>query len=345
VFNQLLLAKAMCNLIPFVIPAAWDSKKIYNTNNWIYQLTQADIQEINQAFKAVIKNKIPLDALSKNDFPLPHFSKVLNKITEALENEYGIFLVRGFPVHSYSNEEIKLIFAGIGLHMGVLMKQSKSGDFVCDVTDKGEKWGTLAGRGASTSDPLPFHTDRCDIVALLCLNKPKFGGESRVVSSVTIHNQILAQRPDLLEILYQPFYHRRALWENEENSICYTLPIFTAFNKHFACRFLRLYINLAQDIATVPPLNKLQITALNLFEEIANNKDFYIEEVLEQGDIQFLNNYVTLHARCPYRDGDKISEKRHLLRLWLSVPNSRPLSPEFKPLFKNTAAGSIRGGA
>lgn len=335
----------MSSIKPFSIAAAWDRKQLQNDESWIYKLTRSDKAEIDEALKSTIHNKISSYPFSKEVFPLPNFSKVLNQILNILEHGYGLFLIRGLPVQQYTLDEIRIIYAGISAYMGTMMSQNKNGELISDVIDKGEKWGTLMGRGSTTSDPMPFHSDRCDVVTLICINKPKSGGESRVVSSVTIHNKILAQRPDLLETLYKPFYHRRALWENDNGALFYSLPIFTAFDGHFACRFLRLYIDLAQELTNVPKLTKLQVEALTLFEELANDKDLFIQTDFEHGDIQFLNNHVTLHARCPFEDGNTLAQKRHLLRLWLSVPNSRPLAPEFNALFKNTAAGSIRGGA
>jgi TfdA family taurine catabolism dioxygenase TauD len=43
------------------------------------------------------------------------------------------------------------------------------------------------------------------------------------------------------------------------------------------------------------------------------------------GDIQFLNNFVMLHTRREYEDWPEPARKRHLLRLWLSDPASRPI--------------------
>jgi hypothetical protein len=50
---------------------------------------------------------------------------------------------------------------------------------------------------------------------------------------------------------------------------------------------------------------------------------------LEPGDLQLLNSYVTLHDRTAYDDYDEPERKRHMLRLWLDVPNRRPLAPDF----------------
>ena len=47
---------------------------------------------------------------------------------------------------------------------------------------------------ARSSGPLRFHTDRCDVVALLCVRKARAGGISKVVSSLAVRNAILARR-------------------------------------------------------------------------------------------------------------------------------------------------------
>lgn len=44
--------------------------------------------------------------------------------------------------------------------------------------------------------------------------------------------------------------------------------------------------------------------------------------ILEVGDIQFLSNSQVLHARTEYTDYPPPAPRRHLLRLWLSTPES-----------------------
>jgi hypothetical protein len=44
--------------------------------------------------------------------------------------------------------------------------------------------------------------------------------------------------------------------------------------------------------------------------------------------MQFLNNYVVLHSRTAFEDFPEPERKRHLLRLWLTAPNGRKLSPQ-----------------
>ena len=325
----------MQTITSLAIPSAWNSKTLYRDKSWIYILTQNDIDEIHTALKIVVKRDLKPSEISQKTFPLPNFSETLKKVFEALEHNYGIFLIRGLPVQQYTVEENKLLWIGIGSYIGKLIKQNKPEELVYDVTDKGEYWRVVSAEGSTTGSPfLPFHTDQCDVAALLCLNKSKSGGESRVVSAVAIHNEIFTRRPDLLEILYKNFYYRRALWDGFSPGF-FKLPIFEVYNGNFACYFARSYIDAGQTLKRVPKLSQLQSEALDLFEEIANDSNFYIETDFECGDMQFINNYITLHARGAYEDGSTPMTKRHLLRLWLSVENRRPVSRGFKSLMNN----------
>ena len=58
----------------------------------------------------------------------------------------------------------------------------------------------------------------------------------------------------------------------------------------------------------------------------------------------FLNNHVINHARTPYEDDPALGRDRLLFRLWLSVPNSRPLPEGFEVLWVTIEAGARRGG-
>lgn len=52
-----------------------------------------------------------------------------------------------------------------------------------------------------------FHTDDCDIVGLLCIEKAPEGGESDVASSHHVYNALASERPDVLETLTQPIWY------------------------------------------------------------------------------------------------------------------------------------------
>ncbi len=65
---------------------------------------------------------------------------------------------------------------------------------------------------------------------------------------------------------------------------------------------------------------------------------------LERGDLQLLNNFVIWHSRTSFEDFEEPDQKRHLMRLWMSTPNSPELPPPFEEFFGDTRPGAVRGG-
>jgi len=64
---------------------------------------------------------------------------------------------------------------------------------------------------------------------------------------------------------------------------------------------------------------------------------------LQAGDIQFVYNHTNLHDRTAFRDNPNLGERRHLLRLWLALPNDRELPPVFRERYGEIEIGN-RGG-
>jgi hypothetical protein len=65
---------------------------------------------------------------------------------------------------------------------------------------------------------------------------------------------------------------------------------------------------------------------------------------LDRGDMQLLNNYTVIHSRTNFEDYDEPERRRHLLRLWLSLPQGQRLPLNWKEYFGDVEAGSVRGG-
>lgn len=58
----------------------------------------------------------------------------------------------------------------------------------------------------------------------------------------------------------------------------------------------------------------------------------------------FMNSFVTLHSRRSFRNHADPLLHRNLLRLWLSVPESRELPETYRSSYGAVAAGALRGG-
>ena len=324
--------------------SAWLGSDIQNSGRWMYHLSSNDTSEINAALLKSKAGKISLAEMTRSDFPLPVFSKMLDKMLEELETGLGLYLFRGFPANSYSTDDLRRIFWGIGLYCGTAVSQSKLGDVLGDVRDIGTPHYGPNFRGYTSNGELTYHCDAADVTGLFCVHPAKKGGFSSIVSQSSIHNQILIERRDLIKVLYQPYNWGRQGNELPGQNPYYTQPIFSVCDEKFAGRYTRTHIRTAEMGKITPPLTDLQNEALAKIDEVCERSEFQLTMKFEPGDLQFLNNHVTLHTRTAFEDYKDPDRKRHLLRLWVSPLNSRALASGFEPFYRDIRPGTVRGG-
>lgn len=178
-------------------------------------------------------------------------------------------------------------------------------------------------------DKLPFHSDSSDVVSLMCLRPSKIGGASCLISGAEIYNEILKRRPDLVHLLFEPFYWDWRRQDLDSPANTYTSPIITMQDGVFSMYAGSAYIFTAQDYPEVPRLTQDQIDLLNLFEEITYEQGMAIEMDFPPGDIQWLSNYAALHSRTEFFDFPEPQRRRHLMRLWLQSKTKRSLPQGF----------------
>lgn len=281
---------------------------------------------------------------SLDDFVASYGEIGHQEILERLENGPGVVLIRGFPLERHDKNQARESFLDWCREWGTSMSQSVTGQEVFDVEDAGFGSDDPRTRGPNTSKKLSFHTDRCDVIAFLCWKQAKSGGENEIVSSMHIYNEIESQRPEFLAGLEEKFpYKRHNVDSGNELPYC-EQPVFSFRDGHFACSFLRVLIDRAAADPELPDLTEVQKEALDFLEEIAGDGGNSIRFRQQPGDILLLNNWVTLHRRSAFVDFDEPEQRRCLFRIWLSVPNSRPLSPVFEANYGAVEAGAVRGG-
>ena len=98
-----------------------------------------------------------------------------------------------------------------------------------------------------TNGGLRFHTDRTDVVGLLCVRQARAGGVSKLASTPAIHNAILARRPDLLDELFQDYWRSRFGEEGTTKETAYPLPIFGLRDGKFTSHYSLTFIEAAAD--------------------------------------------------------------------------------------------------
>lgn len=321
--------------------SAWKAKDLSNDSSWIFLLTPEEISEIKSAVSVVQKKKLLLHEIEKDNFKIPLFARTLENVSDQLENGRGCALVRGLPGKEFSTEQMGIIFCGVGKYLGQAITQNAQGDLLGHVRNEGLKYGEKDVRGYQTSAKLRFHCDNCDVVGLMCVRPAKNGGVSQVSSSMAIYNQILEEQPDLLDTLYEGFHHDlRGEQQPGASSVTQNkIPVFSYYGGELSCRYVGSTIYLAAKRKGYV-FSKREAVVLELFERLAESDELRYDMEMQQGDMQFLNNHVTLHSRTAFEDHEDPGQGRYLLRLWLNCQTKRQLAPEFRDRF---GAGSGMG--
>jgi hypothetical protein len=334
--------------------AAWTGAELEGSGDWVRTLDDRQRRDIDAALREAKGRSAGLFDFGKADFPLDSTAALLADISDELENGRGAVRLRGLDVAGYDLDDVRRIFWGLGCHLGTALYQNARGEIMGEVRDESrlaektyapvEAGKVVSSRArARSTGPLRWHTDRCDVIALLCVRNARAGGVSKLASIVTIYNEILRQRPDLHAALCQDYWRTRPADEDGQHSErAFALPVFGVLDGKLTCQYSRTYVEQAQEFPQIPSLSAAQNEALDLLAQVAD--ETCLHSPFEPGDIQLLNNHVVFHGRTAYDDDAAAGQDRLLLRLWLAVPNSRRLPAGFEVLWGSTAPGAIRGG-
>jgi len=325
-------------------PAAWIGSQIVQQEPWVIELSQSEIAEVEQAVEQSLSSGADLRYLTPQNFRLPGLATRLAQMQHELLHGRGFAVLRGLPVHNWSAEQAAAACLGIGSHIGNARSQNGKGHLLGHVRDLGrDAVNDPTARIYQTRERQTFHTDSCDVVALLCLKTARSGGQSALVSSMTIYNEMLTRRPDLLAELFKPMQTDRRGEVPAGEKPWHEIPVFNWYEGFLSALYARRYIDSARRFDEVPPLTPAQEQALNLFDELANDPDLGLRMSFQPGDMQWVHNHTLLHDRTAYEDWEDPAARRHLLRLWLAVPGARPLPPVYAQRFGSTTIGD-RGG-
>lgn len=319
-------------------PCAWRAADVREDLSWIYELSAAEITELERAVAQARAHGIATTDVRSRHFPLPTLGRRMAAVWDQLESGRGMAIMRGVPVGRYDPADLELLYWGLSTHIGIAIPQNTKGDLIGRVEDIGVKWGEVRNgeimRGYVTRARLPFHSDTGDVAALLCARKAKSGGLTSVVSSSAIFNQILTHEPDVLETLFRGFYYslRGESGGGVSQVSSYRIPVFDYCDGKLNGRYIRRTIETAAKMGG-PELTGEEVHALDVMEKYSNSDELRFDMMMEPGDIQYVNNFTVLHSRTEFEDFDEPACKRLMLRIWLQVPQGRALSREHSTLF------------
>ena len=300
-------------------PSAWTGAQMRERGDWIVRLSAADRAELDAAWRAT--SHLPIEAIEHTDFALPTLAPKLRALRDEVIHGRGFVLLRGLDIEGWSIERTARIYWGIGSWFGRAVSQNAMGHLLGHVRDIDYDLRNPNVRTYQTAERQFYHSDSCDIVALLCLRPAKRGGLSSIVSSVTLYNEMARRRPDLAAVLSEPvpFDRRGEVPGNEA-------PFFlnAVFNHHaglVSSYISRRYVESSQRHPDAPRLTPLHVEALDLLDALAEDPDLHLDMEFRPGDLQLLHNHTIFHDRTAFEDWPEPERKRHLLRLWLCPPN------------------------
>jgi hypothetical protein len=334
--------------------SVWTGAEMSASTRWIRNLPASLAETIDRAIHAVEGRD--WKTITRADFPLPGSEAFFSDVREELENGSGMVKIRGIDMTKYSSSQLRSMWFGLGAHLGQPLFQNRSGELMRDIRDEGgdiaKKYGATTDEhgkvflssSARTLSPgeLRFHTDRCDVVGLLCVRQAMRGGVSRLCSSPAVYTTMLERRPDLLELLCRPIPRSRFGEEVGGEDLVYDLPVFGVRDGKLTSHFSLTYIESAQKMTQARRLTSAEHEAIAYLLELSRELAF--EMRLEPGVIQLLNNHVIYHGRTAFEDDASQGADRMLMRLWLAMPNSRALPEDHAILWRDVAAGAPRGG-
>ena len=322
-------------------PSAWTGAEMRERGDWIVLLSAADRAELDAAWRAT--SHLPIEAIEYTDFALPTLAPKLLALRDEVIHGRGFVLLRGLDIEGWPIERTARTCWGIGSWFGRAVSQNAMGHVLGHVRDIDYDLRDPNVRTYQTAERQFYHSDSCDVVALLCLRPAKRGGLSSIVSSVTLYNEMARRRPDLAAVLSEPVpFDRRGEVPDDE------APFFlnAVFNHHaglVSSYVSRRYVESSQRHPDAPRLTPLHVEALDLLDALAEDPDLHLDMEFRPGDVQILHNHTVFHDRTAFEDWPEPERKRHLLRLWLCPPNGRPLPERYAARWGSVTIGD-RGG-
>ena len=339
--------------LPEVTESVWTASTFDGKDSWSRVFTDTEIEVLEKAAQSLClgdkdDTNISLAAVDAAVLALPRsFIEGLHALRDnTLLKGQGFFVLRGLPTAAWGDRKSAAAFLLLSKVLGNLRQQNGAGHVLGHVTDLGLSSSDPSVRVYQTHERQTFHTDSCDVVALLCLRPAKQGGDSFLVSAGAIYNALRARSPHLLRALLKPLATDRRGEIPARQLPFFNIPVFPYHCGHLNVIYQRQYIDSAQRFEQAGRLDPTTLAALDAFDALCNSEEFQVKMRLEPGDVQLVHNHALLHDRSAFVDFEDPALKRHLLRAWIApCPPApvRPLPEVYAQRFGSVTPGE-RGG-
>ncbi|MFF3573296.1 TauD/TfdA family dioxygenase [Nocardia jiangxiensis] len=266
----------------------------------------------------------PIHQVTAQDCRDEVLGEFLDPIAHELRWGKGLVFVTGIPVGgSVPEEDTELMYWIIGSYFGDAVSQSRNG-MVMGHVRAGQD--AAEGRAYGSTGELSLHSDRIDILSLMCMHGAKVGGDSFFASSLALYDTIKNEHPEYVPILERGFpqWRHGEQAEGDEAITPYPVPGF-AEHEGLVSALMSGNMNL-HYIRTHADyeVSEDEEAALKYMYKLRRRPEFHLRAPLQVGEAVFINNYEVLHAREDFEDDEDPAKRRHLLRLWLQGRPPRP---------------------
>jgi alpha-ketoglutarate-dependent taurine dioxygenase len=300
-------------------PLAWKRDDL-SAADYIVPLSPACLAEFDAVVEWLRHHPQPVAHLAPELFSLPACAAVMAQVRDRLQYRRGLAIVDRVPVERYSEAEGKALGWLLAQLLGQVVAQKWDGTRLYDVQNYGKALAYGVRRSVTNLEQ-EFHTDggwltkTPEYVGLFCLQPAQEGGMSRVVSLLTVHNEMQRQHPDLLARLYRPFWWDRQAEHGPEEAKYCAHPMYEYDGHRLTARYYEDYVINGHRLAGAP-LDQAGAEALAAMRAIADAPDQWVEFHMEKGQLQYLHNRQMAHSRTAFVDAAEPRLRRHVLRLW-----------------------------
>ena len=317
-------------LAPVDHPSAWYAKDLApHPERWQLQMPHPVIDELLTEAARIDRDSV--DSITQYAIDRSRLTQTASFFGEV---EKEVMLGRGFVVlrglsPALDDGTLRACYWIMLNLLGKPVSQNSYGELLCEVKDLGKKLGEARVRGYMTSEDLKFHTDRAAMVGLLCMQRARSGGVSRISSAVTVFNHLLKERPDLVNVLAHGLNYMSV--EEGGDIEVRRMPVFDMQDRTLSCRYSRN--TLATAILQGAPYTELEKASLDVLDRLADDAELCLDMTLNRGEIQLVNNFTTLHARTDFQDWPEPDRRRCMVRGWIATNIQRPVGAHFSDYY------------
>ena len=311
------------------VPQAWTRDTIVPAD-WTVPLPDAARDELRAVLTEIRRAPVPLFLLDPADFALDACRATMAEVRRVTQSGPMFAVLDRLPLEEMSRDEAIHLYWLLSSLLARPVAQKIGGQMFFDVQDTGAKLKPGSGiRPTVTNVDLRFHNDNSynetppEYVCLLCLHPAKEGGVSQVMSVATVHQALAARYPELMERLYKPFWYDRHAEHQPGEPTTFAAPMFERGSDGSVKARLALGEIHAGYELRGERLDNETAAALAAVQSVFDRPELHVELDFAPGQIQYVNNRATGHARTEFADHPEPERKRHLVRLWLRDAGKR----------------------